>query len=175
MHRTHRPAVKSEFDQKIVDIARVTRVVAGGKRMRFRASVIVGDGKGRVGFAVKKGADVSGAINKAVTAAKKTLVTVPIVNETIPHEIKSKFGAAVVLLKPASKGRGVIAGSSVRMIMELVGIKNIVSKMLGSNNKLNNARATIQGLSSLMPPKKVADDKSEKKIEKTEEINSDDK
>lgn len=143
------PRENKEFNQKILDLARVTRVVAGGKRMRFRASVVIGDGKGRVGFAVRKGADVSSAINKAATAARKHLITVPIVNDSIPHEARSKFGAAKILIKPAVKGSGVIAGSATRIVMELAGVKNVVAKSMGSNNKLNAARATLVALQQL--------------------------
>jgi small subunit ribosomal protein S5 len=168
---TPRHEHKQEFEQKILDIARVTRVVAGGKRMRFRATVIIGDGKGRVGMAVKKGADVSGAITKAVNAAKKNIIKVPMVNETIPHEIKSKFKAAIIMLKPASKGRGVIAGSATRMIMELAGVKNVVAKMLGTNNKLNTAKATMLALTQLKQPRPEMIKNEEKENAKTAEVN----
>lgn len=140
---------RKEFEQHIIDIARVTRVMAGGKRMRFRACVVIGDMKGRVGIGIAKGADVSAAVNKAVQKAKKQLVTVQIINETIPHRIEEKFGAARILLKPAPIGSGVIAGGSLRAVIELAGIKNIVSKMLGSHNKLNNVQALIHALSRL--------------------------
>ncbi len=140
---------QQEFDQKLVEVARVTRVMAGGKRMRFRACVVIGDRNGRVGMGVKKGADVSAAVEKAVTAAKKNMVRVPLVEGTIPHPITMKEGGAVVLLKPAPQGQGVIAGGPVRMVMELAGVKNISSKMMGSNNKIANVRATIKALSSL--------------------------
>lgn len=141
---------KSEFDQQIIDLARVTRVVAGGKRMRFRACVAIGDRKGRIGLATAKGSDVTTAITKAVTAAKKRLLPVPLVKGgTIPHAATVKLGAATVLIKPAPEGSGVIAGGSVRAIMELAGIRNVVSKMLGSQNKINNAKATILALRSM--------------------------
>lgn len=138
-----------EFDQEIIDISRVTRVVAGGKRMRFRACVVIGDRKGRVGYAIAKGADVSLAVNKAVTAAKKRLTTIIIQNTTIPHQVQYKFGAAKVFLKPAPEGTGVIAGGPVRAVIELSGIQNIVTKMQGSRNKLNNVKATFLALTSL--------------------------
>lgn len=138
-----------EFDQEIIDISRVTRVVAGGKRMRFRACVVIGDRKGRVGYAIAKGADVSLAVNKAVTAAKKRLTTIVIQNTTIPHQVQCKFGAAKVFLKPAPEGTGVIAGGPVRAVIELSGIQNIVTKMQGSRNKLNNVKATFLALTSL--------------------------
>ncbi len=140
---------EKEFEQKILEIARVTRVTAGGKRMKFRACVIVGDKKGRVGMSVAKGTDVTAAVAKASTKAEKNLVSVPIKNETIPHEIKEKFGAAVILMKPAPKGTGVKAGGAMRTVLELAGVPNIVGKILGSKNKINNSRATINALSKL--------------------------
>jgi len=161
-----------EFDQKIIDIARVTRVMAGGKRMRFRACVVIGDRKGRVGSAVAKGADVTMAVNKAVNKAKKAMVNVPIINETIPHEVEIKFKAAKILLKPAPKGRGIIAGGAVRIVLDLAGISNIVAKILGTNNKLNNVKATINALKMLkrvepkVEDKKVEDKKKESKTKK---------
>lgn len=138
-----------EFDQALVDIARVTRVMAGGKRMRFRACVVIGDRKGRVASAVAKAADVTLAVNKAVAKAKKNLYNVPIVNETIPHEIYIKSGAAKILLKPAPKGTGIIAGGAVRTVLALAGVSNVVAKILGTNNKINNVRATIDALKKL--------------------------
>ncbi len=143
---------QDEFDQKILDIARVTRVMAGGKRMRFRACVAIGDRKGRVAIGLAKGLDVTIAVNKAVNQAKKNLITVPMIDKTIPHEIKQKSDSAIVLLKPAKQGRGIIAGSVVRVILELAGIHNITSKMLGSHNKINNAKCVIKALSSLKKP-----------------------
>src|SRR6056297_1644516 len=140
---------KEEFEQRILDIARVTRVMAGGKRMNFRATVVIGDKNGRVGVGVKKGADVSIAVNKAVNKAKKDIVTVPIINDTIPHKIKEKVGAAKIMFKPAPAGSGVIAGGIVRVILELTEIKNVSSKILGTNNKMNNARCTLEALRNL--------------------------
>lgn len=149
------PTEPKEFEHKVIDLRRVSRVMAGGKRMRFRACVAVGDGKGRVGVGLTKGLDVSTAINKAVTQAKKRLVTIPLVNETIPHPVRVKFGAAQVLLKPAPKGTGVIAGGPIRILMDLAGVKNIVAKMLGSPNKINNVYATLEALQSLTLPEQV--------------------
>ena len=140
---------ESEFDQRVIEIARVTRVMAGGKRMRFRACVVIGDKKQRVGMALAKGADVSLAVNKAVARAQKHMIRVPMVNETIPHAVSYKFKAAHVLLKPAPQGSGVVAGGPTRAVVELVGIKNIVIKMLGSRNKINNVQATMEALKSL--------------------------
>lgn len=143
------PREEKEFQQKVIDIRRVTRVVAGGKRMRFRALVAIGDGKGRVGIGVGKGLDVAAAVNKGTTLARKKLITIPIVEESIPHTVTVKFGAAHVLLKPAPKGSGVIAGGPVRSLMELVGIKNVVAKMLGSSNKVNNVYAVLEAFKRL--------------------------
>lgn len=146
---------QDEFDQKLIEVSRVTRVMAGGKRMSFRACVVVGDHRGRVGMGLRKGADVSMAINKAVTAAKKRLITVTMVNETIPSFIRVKYGAAKILLKPAPAGTGVIAGGSIRAVLELAGIKNVVSKMLGSKNKVNNVQAALLALSKLRSLKQL--------------------
>ena len=141
-----------EFEQKMIDIARVTRVMAGGKRMRFRACVAIGNKKGRVAIGLAKGADVTGAVTKAVNKAKKDFIDIPIVNETIPHEVFQKLGAARILFKPAKKGRGIIAGGAVRVLLELSGIKNITCKILGTGNKVNNVKCTIEALKSLKKP-----------------------
>lgn len=141
---------KSEFEQRVLDIRRVTRVVAGGKRFRFRATVILGDQKGHVGVGVDKGADTSEAIEKASRDARKNLILVPIKNKTIPHEVIGKFSSAVVLLKPAGEGKGIVAGGPVRVVVSLAGIINVTSKILGTTtNKLNNARAAIEALKKL--------------------------
>ena len=145
--RDDRP--KDEMEQRILEVARVTRVMAGGKRMNFRACVAIGDRKGSVGVGLGKGADVTMAVNKAVNRAKKDMVKVPTYKDTIPHAITQKYGAALIMLKPAKTGRGVIAGGVTRIILELAGIKNITSKALGSNNKVNNARCTIEALRGL--------------------------
>ncbi|MDP1629504.1 MAG: 30S ribosomal protein S5 [bacterium] len=143
-------AKKTEFDQRVLDLRRVTRVVAGGKRFKFRATVVVGNRQGKVGVGVAKGADVSQAVEKAVHDAKKNLIIVPLIKNTIPHEVSAKYSAAKVLLKPALEGRGVIAGGAVRVICNLVGIKSISAKILGrTSNKLNNARATIEAFKKL--------------------------
>ncbi len=145
-----RDKVKDEFDSKLLDLARVTRVTGGGKRMSFRAVIVAGDKKGRVGIGIDKGKDVSQAIEKATRRAKKNLVSVVIINDTIPHEVIAKSGPARIMLKPQSKGRGLVAGGAVRVICDLAGIKNISSKILsGSKNKLNNARATMEALKKL--------------------------
>ena len=143
------PREPREFEQKTIELSRVSRTVAGGKRMKFRALVAIGDGKGRVGIGLAKGADVQVAIQKAVTAAKKKMIVVPIVEESIPHSLTVKLGASVILLKPAPKGSGVIAGGPIRAIMELAGVKNVVSKILGSSNKVNNVYAVMLALQRL--------------------------
>lgn len=140
---------REEFDQRILDVARVTRVMKGGKRMSFRVCVVIGDKKGRIALALGKGADVTLATNKAVNKAKKNIINVPIYNDTIPHETRTKFGSAKIILKPASKGKGVISGGVVRIILDLAGIKNVTSKILGTNNKVNNAKCVIMALSKL--------------------------
>lgn len=142
-----------EFESKLLDLARVTRVAAGGRRFRFRAVVVVGNKQGKVGVGVAKGMDVAQAVEKATRLAKKNLITVHIVNDTIPHEVVSKFGPAKVLLRPQKKGRGLVAGGTVRVICDLAGVRNISSKILGrTGNKLNNARATILALKMLKIP-----------------------
>ncbi|MEI6288278.1 MAG: 30S ribosomal protein S5 [bacterium] len=138
-----------EFEQQIVDIARVTRVMAGGKRMRFRAGVLLGDKKGRIGFGLAKGKDVSMAVEKAVKKAEKNMIRINLINGTLPHEVRIKDGAAIVILKPAPEGTGIISGGSVRSVLELAGVQNGVSKILGCNNKVNNVRAAIKALSTL--------------------------
>ncbi|MBU4204849.1 30S ribosomal protein S5 [Patescibacteria group bacterium] len=141
---------KDEFDSKLLDLTRVTRVTGGGKRLRFRVLMVVGDKKGRIGLGIDKGKDVSQAVEKATRRAKKDLITVVIKENTIPHEVWAKFGPAKILLKPQIKGRGLVAGGVVRTICELAGIKDISSKILSrSKNKINNARATIAALKKL--------------------------
>ncbi len=144
-----------EFDQKVVEIKRVTRVVAGGKRMRFRALVVIGDHKGKVGIGLKKGMDVTESVNKAVNAAKKSMITVPIVNETIPHEVKIKYKSSKLLMMPARPGTGVIAGGAVRSVLDLAGVKNVISKMIGSNNKTNNVRAAFEAFKTLRSKEEI--------------------
>jgi small subunit ribosomal protein S5 len=144
---------KPEFDQKLLDLARVTRVVKGGRRFRFRATLVIGNRKGKVGVGVSKGSDVSDAIQKAYNDAQKNLIDIKIAGTTIPHDVFKKLGSAKVLLKPAGEGRGVIAGGAVRSVVDLAGIKDIVSKSLGASNKLNVARATIEALRSLKAPR----------------------
>jgi len=136
----------SEWIEKVVQIRRVTKVVKGGKKLSFRAVVIVGNAKGQVGVGVGKAAEVISAIQKGVVDAKKSLIIVPLINSTIPHEIIGRSGASKVLLKPASEGTGIKAGGSARTVLELGGVGDILSKSLGSRSPLNVARATIDGI-----------------------------
>ena len=141
---------KDEFESKLLSLDRVVRVTAGGKQLRFRAVVVAGDQKNRVGVGVAKGLDVAQAVEKATKKAKKNLITVPMLNGTIPYEVKAKFSSARVLLRPQNPGRGLVAGGTIRVICNLAGIQNISSKILGgTRNKLNNARATILALKKL--------------------------
>jgi len=143
------------FDEKLLDLRRVTRVTAGGKRFSFRATLVIGDRKGRVGVGIAKGKDVAQSIAKAKIFAEKTLITIPIVNNTIPHEISAKYCAAKVILKPAPEGHGLVAGGPVRIVCDLAGIKNLSAKIIGRTpNKLSNARATLEALKNLKASKK---------------------
>ena len=144
-----KPREEKEFEERVVEVDRVSRTVKGGKRMRFRALVVVGNRKGKVGMGIGKAGDVQTSIKKAVTTAKKHLITVPIINDTIPHDTTMKYGSATVYLKPAPAGTSVIAGGPVRAVIELSGIRNILSKIIGSSNKINNVRATLRALESL--------------------------
>jgi small subunit ribosomal protein S5 len=152
-----------EFEEKVIAIDRVARVVRGGRRFRFRATVVVGDGKGRVGVGVGKGGEVMSAIAKAVSRAKAQMVTIPLKDHTIPHEVNVRFAGAQVMLKPASAGTGVIAGGAVRNVVEVAGIRDLLTKSFGSTNKVNNAYATALALSQLRaaPAKKAKADKAE--------------
>jgi len=141
---------KEEFESKLLDLARVAHTRAGGKKLRFRAVMVTGNRAGKVGVGVASGLDVAQAVEKATFQSKKNLIEVPMVEDTIPHEVQAKFGPAQVLLRPQRKGRGLVAGGTVRIICNLAGIKNISSKILGrTGNKLNNARATIAALRKL--------------------------
>jgi len=140
---------EKEFEEKVVQVRRVCKVVTGGKRLGFRVLTVVGDRKGKVGMGIGKSSDVSVAIRKAVEAAKKKMITVPMVVNTIPHEVIGKLGSSEVLLRPAPAGRGVIAGGSVRVVLELAGIRDIVAKSIGSSSAINSAKATIDALTLL--------------------------
>lgn len=140
---------RPEFDQRMIDLARVTRVVKGGRRFSFRATVIIGNRKGKVSYGVAKGADVSSAIGKAVAVAKKRITEVKRTNTTIAFEVNKKIGAASIMIKPAKEGRGIVAGGAMRSVLELAGIKDVVGKSFGTSNKINVARATIAALEDL--------------------------
>lgn len=133
-----------EFEQRVVELSRVTRVMGGGKRMRFRALVVIGNRKGKVGVGLAKGADVSLAVEKATNQARKSMVTVPLKGDTLPHEITVKYKSARVMMRPAPTGTGIIAGGPVRVVLELAHVPNVVSKIQGSANKVNNVRAVFK-------------------------------
>lgn len=169
--RAQVPQEPKEFEEIVINIDRVARVVKGGRRFRFKALVVVGNNKGKVGVGVSKGQDVQTAVAKATDVAKKHLITVPIERETIPHDVEVKVSGAQVLIKPAAPGTGIIAGGVVRQIIGVTGIRNMLSKSLGSTNKVNIAYATIEALQSLVPrdqwlnakpAKKTADKKAAK-------------
>jgi len=153
------------FQEEVISIRRVTKVVKGGKNFRFSASVVVGDKNGQVGLGKGKAREVPLAIKKAVADAKKNLVKVPIINETIPYFKVGSYGASKVVMRPASPGTGVIAGGSVRVIMELAGVKNILTKILKSKNSITVARATMDGLQKLRSPESFASKRGKTKEE----------
>lgn len=149
--RNDAPEAPKEFEEVVVNIDRVARVVKGGRRFRFKALVVVGNRKDKVGVGVSKGADVQAAVAKATDVAKKHLITIPLNGDTIPHDSEVKFTGAHVLIKPAAPGTGIIAGGVVRQIIGVTGIRNMLSKSLGSTNKVNIAYATIEALRDLVP------------------------
>ncbi len=159
-----------EFEEKVVQIDRVTRVVKGGRRLRFRATVVVGNKKGKVGVGVDKGNEVMTAVQKAAARAKRDMIEVNLDTTTIPHEVSARKAGAYVFLKPASEGTGVIAGGAVRAVLEAAGVRDVLSKMLGSNSKINNAYATIIALRDLKPArvKKTTEKKAVEAEVKTE-------
>lgn len=155
----------SEFEERVIEVRRVARTVKGGRRIRFRALVVIGNKKGKVGMGIAKANDVAEAVKKAVAQAKKNMVVVPLVNGTIPYDVISKHGGAVVMLKPAAEGTSIVAGGAVRAIAELAGITDLLSKMMGSSSKVNNITATLKAFSSFNQEyidrvQKYADNKS---------------
>ena len=152
----------SELKEKVVSISRVAKVVKGGRTFRFSAVVVVGDGAGHVGVGNGKAAEVPDAIRKAIEEAKKNLITVPVVGTTIPHEFIGKFGSAKVMLKPAAEGTGIIAGGSVRPVIELAGYRDIRTKVIGTNNQRNVVYATIEGLKNMQTLEQVAKKRGKK-------------
>lgn len=160
--RRDMPREEKQFEENVINIDRVSRVVKGGRRFRFKALVVVGDRKNKVGVGVSKGQDVQTAIAKATDVAKKNMITVPVVNSTIPHDAEVKLSGARVLIKPAAPGTGIIAGGVVRQIIGVTGISNLLSKSLGSTNKVNIAYATIEALRSMVPRKEWLDNRTPK-------------
>lgn len=158
---------EKQFDERMVHIDRVARVVKGGRRFRFRALVVVGDHKGKVGAGVSKGADVTTAITKATEVAKKQMVDISLYNGTLTHETEGKVSGARILLKPASPGTGLIAGGVVRIVLEVAGVKNALSKSLGSSNKINIAYATLAALQAMEPVEKWITKQSKSQLKKT--------
>ena len=160
------------LEEKLLGVDRVTKVVKGGKHLRFRALVIVGDGKGHVGFGLAKAGEVPEAIRKAGAVARKGLIEVPIMNDTIPHEILAKFGASRILLKPALPGTGLIVNHTARAVLELAGIKDILSKSLGAQSKVNVVKATMLALANLRKSEEAAIqtdfEAQEEKVDETE-------
>lgn len=168
--RGRRPAQAPEekqFDERVIHVNRVARVVKGGRRFRFQALVVVGDRKNKVGVGVSKGADVTAAVTKATDVAKKNMVKVELFKGTLPHEAEAKIGGAHILIKPASAGTGLIAGGVVRTVLEVAGVNNVLSKSLGSSNKINTAYATIKALEELTPKSQWVTTHSEKATKKT--------
>lgn len=165
---------EKQFDERTLHIDRVARVVKGGRRFRFRALVVVGDRKRKVGIGSAKGADVTGAVNKATEVAKKHLVEIPLYKGTLPHEVETKVSGAHILLKPASAGTGLIAGGVIRTILEVAGVRDALSKSLGSSNKTNTAYATLKALQSVVPAKQWVTAKP-KKLAASKKADSTDK
>lgn len=149
--RRPREREKSEFEERVVEVSRVSRVVKGGRRIRFRILVVIGDRAGRVGYGQAKANEIAIGVKKAVAKAKKQMITVPIVDDTIPYGITKNFGSATIFLKPASQGTSIVAGGVIRVVAELAGIKNMLSKVIGTANKANNIKAVFAAFSSFDP------------------------
>ena len=150
------PEAPKEFEEVVINIDRVARVVKGGRRFRFKALVVVGNKKDKVGVGVSKGADVQAAIAKATDVAKKNMITIPVLNNTIPHDAEVKLSGARVLIKPAAPGTGVIAGGAMRAVCEVMGIKDVIAKCIGSRSAVNVVRATIDALMQMATPENIA-------------------
>lgn len=184
--KRRRPHAKEpkEFDEQVIQISRVTKVVKGGRRLRFRATVAIGNRKGKVGIGLGKSNEVTGAIQKAIAKAKKHMITVPLDGSTIPHDIKIKYKSSLILLLPAAPGTGIIAGGTIRKVLELTGVKDILSKSYGTTNKVNNTKGIFEALKKLREtpfmiarrasakgkesvPKKSEENKTETKTEET--------
>ncbi len=172
-HLRGRDKREKDFDHSLLHVARVARVVQGGRRFSFRATVAIGDRKGKVGVGVAKGSDVSTAIGKAIHDAKKDLVSFPIISETIPYEVEARYKGAKIIIKPARIGKGIVAGGSLRVIAELGGIKNLTAKSLGSSNKINTAKAMLGALKAMRSKRASTpiefENKEMEKAEKLEE------
>lgn len=163
-----------QFDERVVHVNRVARVVKGGRRFRFQALVVLGDHKGKVGAGVSKGADVAAAINKATDVAKKRMITLSLYHDTLTHEVVGKVGGSKIIILPAAPGTGLIAGGVVRTVLEVAGIENALSKSVGSSNRINTAYATLEALQTMQPASKWVTNKDKtgkttaKKVEKVE-------
>ena len=167
--RSQEPQEEKQFDERIIHVNRVARVVKGGRRFRFQALVVVGDRKNKVGVGVAKGADVTAAVSKATEVAKKHLMVVNLYKGTVPHESLGRVGGAKIMIKPASAGTGLIAGGVVRTILEVAGVSNVLSKSLGSTNKINTAYATLDALSQQEPSKNWVTNQSKEQRAKSKE------
>lgn len=153
--RSMEPRVPSEFEERVIEVSRVTRVVKGGKRMRFRALVVIGDRKNRVAYGLGKANDVTAAVAKAVASAKKDMLNVYLKKGTLPYRVIGVHKSAEVLVKPATPGTGLIAGGAVRVVLEMAGVKDAVAKMLGSSNKISNVVATLDAMRQLVSPREL--------------------
>ena len=154
--RNQAPEAPKEFEELVLNIDRVSRVVKGGRRFRFKALVVVGNRKDKVGVGVAKGGDVQAAVAKATDVAKKHLVTLPLNGETIPHDSEVKYSGARVLIKPAAPGTGIIAGGAMRAVLEVAGVQNVLAKCYGSTNPVNVVHATFKGLKAMQSPESIA-------------------